>query len=316
MTNAAFLIAYLWYTESNMFTHLHLHTEYSLLDGMNRISELPKYAKDLGMEALAITDHGAMFGVVDFYKSCKKAGIKPVIGCEVYTAARTLYDKDSERDRYSGHLILLAETQKGYSNLVKIVSKSYVDGFYYKPRVDKDLLREFSEGIICLSGCLAGDVQRHILNNDYESAKAEALEFRNIFGADNFFLEIQNHFLDEDPMVMEGLKKLSKDTGIPLVATNDAHYMKREDATAQDVLMCIQTQASVSDTDRMRFANDEFYVKSESEMLELFPDIPDAVARSQEIADRCNVEFTFGDYHLPKYDPPEGKSCEEYLREL
>jgi len=268
------------------------------------------------MEALAITDHGAMFGVVDFYKSCKKTGIKPIIGCEVYTAARTLYDKDSERDRYSGHLILLAETQKGYSNLVKIVSKSYVDGFYYKPRVDKDLLREFSEGIICLSGCLAGDVQRHLLNNDYDSAKAEALEFRKIFGEDNYFLEIQNHFLDEDPVVMEGLKRLSKDTGIPLVATNDAHYMKREDATAQDILMCIQTQASVSDTDRMRFANDEFYVKSEAEMLELFPDIPDAVTRSQEIADRCNVEFTFGDYHLPKYDPPEGKSCEEYLREL
>ena len=293
-----------------------MHTEYSLLDGMNRISELPQYIKDLGMNACAITDHGAMFGVIDFYKSCKKAGIKPIIGCEVYTAARTLYDKDSERDRYSGHLILLAETQEGYSNLVKIVSKSYVDGFYYKPRVDKNLLREYSEGIICLSGCLAGNIQRMLNLADYDGARREALELLDIFGRGNFFLEIQNHHLEEDPRVMEGLKKLSADIGVPLVATNDAHYMKREDATAQDVLMCIQTQASVSESDRMRFENDEFYVKSEAEMLELFPDMPDAVARSQEIADRCDVNFTFGDYHLPEYIPPHGKSCEEYLREL
>ena len=299
-----------------MFTHLHLHTEYSLLDGMNRISELPQYIKDLGMNACAITDHGAMFGVVDFYKACKKAGIKPIIGCEVYTAARTMYDKDSERDRYSGHLILLAETQQGYSNLVKIVSRSYVDGFYYKPRVDKNLLRQYSEGIICLSGCLAGNVQRMLNLADYDGARREALELLDIFGHGNFFLEIQNHHLEEDPRVMEGLKELSADIGVPLVATNDAHYMKRQDATAQDVLMCIQTQASVSEKDRMRFENDEFYVKSEAEMLELFPDIPDAVERSQEIADRCDVNFTFGDYHLPEYIPPDGKSTEEYLREL
>lgn len=299
-----------------MFTHLHLHTEYSLLDGMNRISELPQYIKDLGMNACAITDHGAMFGVVDFYKACKKAGIKPIIGCEVYTAARTMFDKDSERDRYSGHLILLAETQQGYSNLVKIVSRSYVDGFYYKPRVDKNLLRQYSEGIICLSGCLAGNVQRMLNLADYDGARREALELLDIFGHGNFFLEIQNHHLEEDPRVMEGLKELSADIGVPLVATNDAHYMKRQDATAQDVLMCIQTQASVSEKDRMRFENDEFYVKSEAEMLELFPDIPDAVERSQEIADRCDVNFTFGDYHLPEYIPPDGKSTEEYLREL
>ena len=299
-----------------MFTHLHLHTEYSLLDGMNRISELPKYVKELGMEACAITDHGAMFGVIDFYKSCKKAGIKPIIGCEVYTAARSLYDKDSDRDRNSGHLILLAETQNGYSNLVKIVSKSYVDGFYYKPRVDKQLLRQYSEGIICLSGCLAGNVQRMLLNRDYEAAKKEALELRDIFGKDNFFLEIQNHKLEEDVPVIEGLKKLSADTGIPMVATNDAHYMKKSDAVAQDVLMCIQTQTAVSDENRMRFGNDEFYVKSEAEMLQLFPDMPEVVSRTQEIAERCNVEFTFGDYHLPQYIPPNGKSCEDYLREL
>lgn len=283
---------------------------------MNRISELPSYVKELGMEACAITDHGAMFGVIDFYKSCKKAGIKPIIGCEVYTAARTLYDKDSESDRNSGHLILLAENQTGYSNLVKIVSKSYVDGFYYKPRVDKDLLREHNEGLICLSGCLAGNIQRMLLLGDYEGAKDEALTLQSIFGAGNFYLEIQNHHLEEDPAVIEGLKRLSGDTGIPLVATNDAHYMKRSNAVAQDVLMCIQTQAAVEDEDRMRFENDEFYVKSEAEMMELFPDMPEVVTRTQEIADRCNVEFTFGDYHLPEYEPPEGLSCDEYLRQL
>ena len=299
-----------------MFTHLHVHTEYSLLDGMSRISELPQYVKDLGMNACAITDHGAMFGVIDFYKSCKKAGIKPVIGCEVYTAARTMYDREIDRDRNSGHLILLAENQTGYSNLVKIVSRSYVDGYYFKPRVDKTLLRQYSDGIICLSGCLAGNVQRMLANNDYEGAKREALELKAIFGEDNFFLEIQNHFLEEDRIVIDGLKRLSADIGTPLVATNDAHYMRREDATAQDVLMCIQTQAKVTDENRMRFENDEFYVKSEQEMLQLFPDIPDAVDRTQEIADRCNVEFEFGNYHLPEYVPPEGMSCDEYLRKL
>ena len=299
-----------------MFTHLHVHTEYSLLDGMSRISELPQYAKDLGMEALAITDHGAMFGVVDFYKSCKKAGIKPVIGCEVYTAARTMFDRDIDRDRNSGHLILLAEDQKGYSNLVKIVSRSYVDGFYFKPRVDKALLRQYADGIICLSGCLAGNVQRYLLNGDYEGAKKEALELQDIFGKDDFFLEIQNHHLDEDVRVTEGLRRLSADTGIPMVATNDAHYIKRGDATAQDVLMCIQTQSKVSDADRMRFENDEFYLKSEEEMRALFPDMPDVVDRTQEIADRCNVEFEFGNYHLPEYIPPNGRTTDEYLREL
>ena len=299
-----------------MFTHLHLHTEYSLLDGMSRISELPAYVKELGMDSCAITDHGAMFGVVDFYKACKKAGIKPVIGCEVYTAARTLYDKDPDKDRSYGHLILLAENRKGYSNLVKIVSKSYVDGFYYKPRVDKELLRQYSEGLICLSGCLAGNVQRMLVARDYAGAKREALELRDIFGSENFFLELQNHHLEEDITVMTGLKMISDETGIPMVATNDAHYMRRSDAAAQDVLMCIQTQAKVTDENRMRFENDEFYVKSEAEMRELFPDMPDVIDRSHEIAERCNVEFEFGNYHLPEYIPPEGKGTDEYLREL
>ena len=299
-----------------MFTHLHVHTEYSLLDGMSRISELPEYVKSLGMDSCAITDHGAMFGVVDFYKSCRKAGIKPIIGCEVYTAARTMYDKDVSRDRNSGHLILLAENQLGYSNLVKIVSESYVDGFYFKPRVDKNLLRRYSEGIICLSGCLAGNVQRMLLNGDYEGAKKEALELRSIFGDDNFFLEVQNHHLQEDKTVIEGLRRLSGDIGTPLVATNDAHYIHREDAVAQDVLMCIQTQSTVTDENRMKFENDEFYVKSEEEMRQLFPDMQDAVERTHEIAERCNVEFTFGQYHLPEYIPPDGLTCDEYLRKL
>ncbi len=299
-----------------MFTHLHVHTEYSLLDGMSRISELPEYIKSLGMDSCAITDHGAMFGVIDFYKSCKKAGIKPIIGCEVYTAARSMYDKESGKDRNSGHLILLAENQAGYSNLVKIVSKSYVDGFYFRPRVDKNLLRQYSDGLICLSGCLAGNVQRMLMNGDYGAARREAMELRDIFGENNFFLEIQNHHLEEDVRVIEGLRRLSADLDIPLVATNDAHYIKREDATAQDVLMCIQTQSSVTDENRMRFENDEFYVKSEEEMRELFPDLPDAIERTHEIAERCNVEFTFGEYHLPEYIPPDGMSCRDYLRKL
>ena len=298
------------------FVHLHVHTEYSLLDGMSRISEIAEHAKSLGMDSLAITDHGAMFGVVDFYKACNKAGIKPIIGCEVYTAARTLYDKEIDKDRNSGHLILLAENQTGYKNLVKIVSKSYVDGFYFKPRVDKELLRRHSEGLICLSGCLIGNVSRMIINNDYEGAKAEALELRNIFGENNFFLEVQNHFLEPDQKVIEGLKRLSDETGIPLVATNDMHYIRREDAKAQDILICIQTQTNIDEENKMRFENDEFYMKSEEEMKALFPGMEDAVERTQEIADRCKVDFTFGEYHLPEFIPPDGKSCKEYLREL
>ena len=299
------------------YASIHNHSAAgSLLDGLCRISELPKAAKELGMTACAITDHGTMFGVVDFYKACKKAGIHPVIGCEVYTAARTMHDREASEDKKSGHLILLAETQEGYSNLVKIVSESYTDGFYFKPRVDKALLSKYHKGIICLSGCLAGNVQRYLLKGEYGKAKAEALDLLNIFGENNFFLEIQNHFLDDDVPVIDGLKKLSADIGVPLVATNDAHYLRREDAKAQDILMCIQTQAKVTDENRMRFENDEFYLKSEAEMLELFPDIPDAVHRTQEIADRCHVEFEFGNYRLPKYDPPEGMTCDEYLRKL
>ncbi|MBQ6583288.1 MAG: DNA polymerase III subunit alpha [Mogibacterium sp.] len=298
------------------FTHLHVHTEYSLLDGLSRISEIAKYAKELGMDSLAITDHGAMFGIIDFYKECRKQGIKPIIGCEVYTAARTRFDRDPEKDRNSGHLILLAENETGYRNLVKIVSAGYSEGFYFKPRIDKEVLRAHSEGIICLSGCLAGNVQRMLLHNDYDGARREAMELRGIFGEKNFFLEIQNHGLTEDKPVIAGLKRLSMDLGIPLAATNDAHYIRKEDAKAQDVLMCIQTASNIDDDKRMRFENDEFYLKSEAEMRALFPDLPEACDNTQEIADRCNVEFTFGEYHLPEYSPPEGLTNDEYLRKL
>ena len=268
------------------------------------------------MNSLAITDHGAMFGIIDFYKECKKQDIKPIIGCEVYTAARTINDRDPEKDRMSGHLILLAENQKGYGNLVKIVSAGYVDGFYFKPRVDKNVLREHSEGIICLSGCLAGNVQRMLMRNDYDGARREAMELEQIFGEGNFFLEIQNHFLTEDRPVIAGLERLSQDLNIPLAATNDAHYIRKEDAKAQDVLMCIQTGSKVNDTNRMKFENDEFYLKSEEEMQELFPGHPEYLEITQEIADRCKVEFTFGEYYLPEFIPPEGLTNDRYLRKL
>ena len=298
------------------FTHLHVHSEYSLLDGMSKINKAPEYVKSLGMDSLAITDHGVMFGIIDFYKSCKKSGIKPIIGCEVYVAPRTRFDKDPDRDRNMNHLILLAENMTGYKNLTKIVSAAFTEGFYFKPRVDKELLREHSEGIICLSACLAGAIPRKILNGDYSGAKAEALELRDIFGKDNFYLEIQNHFLDDDKPATQGLVRLSEEIGAPLVATNDAHYIKRSDAKAHDVLLAIQTGSTVDDENRMRFANDEFYLKSESEMMELFPDHPEAIENSHKIAERCNVEFEFGEYHLPEFIPPEGMTNKDYLRKL
>lgn len=298
------------------FTHLHVHSEYSLLDGMSKINKAPEYVKSLGMDSLAITDHGVMFGIIDFYKSCKKSGIKPIIGCEVYVAPRTRFDKDPDRDRNMNHLILLAENMIGYKNLTKLVSAAFTEGFYFKPRVDKELLREHSEGIICLSACLAGAIPRKILNGDYSGAKTEALELRDIFGKGNFYLEIQNHFLDDDKPATQGLVKLSEEIGAPLVATNDAHYIKRSDAKAHDVLLAIQTGSTVDDENRMRFANDEFYLKSESEMMELFPEHPEAIENSHKIAERCNVEFEFGEYHLPEFIPPEGMTNKDYLRKL
>ena len=298
------------------FTHLHVHTEYSLLDGASRIKDLVSRAVELGMDSVAITDHGVMFGVIDFYKECKKQGIKPVLGCEVYTAARTRFDKDSEKDKVMSHLILLAENDRGYRNLMKIVSEGYRHGFYYKPRVDKEVLSQYSEGIIALSGCLAGEIQRRLLNGDYSGAKAEALAMRDIFGEKNFFLEIQDQGLEEEARIMPDMKRLHEETGIPLVATNDVHYVRKEDAVAQDVLMCIQMACTVDEENRMRFPNDEFYLKSEEEMRKIFANMPEAVDNAHEIAERCNVEITFGQLHLPDFNAPDGLTNREYLRKL
>jgi len=298
------------------FTHLHVHTEYSLLDGAARIKDLVSRAKELGMTSLAITDHGVMFGVIDFYRECLKQGIKPVIGCEVYTAARTLFDKDVEKDKYMGHLVLLAKNNDGYKNLMKIVSEGYRHGFYYKPRIDKNVLRQYSEGIIALSGCLAGDVQRKLLNGDYDGAKKEALEMQEIFGEGNYYLEIQDQGLEEEARILPDMKRIHEETGIPFVATNDVHYVKQEDAVSQDVLMCIQMGTTVDEENRMRFSNDQFYLKSEEEMRKLFSNMPDAVDNASKIADMCDVTFTFGELHLPDFKAPDGMSNPEYLRYL
>lgn len=298
------------------FTHLHVHTEYSLLDGAARIKQLVARAAELGMDSLAITDHGVMFGVIDFYKECRKNGIKPVIGCEIYMAARSMHDKDPDRDRYQNHLLLLAENNDGYRNLIKIVSKGFTEGFYYKPRVDKSILRRFSGGIIATSACLAGRVQQCLLNRDYDGARREAVELEEIFGRGNFFLELQDQGLDEEQNINPLLVKLSEETGIPLVATNDVHYIRREDAEAHDVLLAIQTATSVNDSKRMRFPNDQFYLKSEDEMRRIFAYAPEAVENTHRIAERCNVSFVFGEYHLPQFVSPEGYSNRDYLRRL
>jgi DNA polymerase-3 subunit alpha len=304
------------YGHTSGFVHLHVHTEYSLLDGAARIKDLIAGTRDLGMDAVAITDHGAMFGVIDFYKEAKKCGIKPIIGCEVYTAARTMADKDVEKDKRQGHLVLLAKNDTGYHNLMKIVSAGYTEGFYYKPRIDHNMLRNHSEGLIALSACLAGDVQWKLMNNDYEGAKREALTLREIFGEENFYLELQDQGLEEQTRILPDMKRLHEETGIPFVATNDVHYVKREDAVAHDVLLCIQTARTVDDENRMRFPNDQFYLKSELEMERIFADLPEAITNTKKIADRCNVEFQFGQIHLPEFHAPEGRANEAYLREL
>ena len=301
---------------SKDFAHLHVHTEYSLLDGFSRVKKLVQRAKELNMSSIAITDHGCMFGVIDFYKTAKKEGIKPIIGCEVYTAARGLRDKDPNYDKGQGHLILLAKNMTGYKNLIKLVSTSYVEGFYYKPRVDIEELKKYSEGIIALSACLAGDVAQALMDRNYEKAKKVTLEYRDIFGEENFYLEIQDHNLPEQREVNAALVKLSKETGIPLVATNDIHYVNKEDSKIHDVLMCIQMGKTVNDPNRMRFGSDEFYLKSREEMEELFPYAPEAIDNTVKIAEQCNVEFDFNTIHLPKYDVPEGYTPDTYLREL
>ena len=288
------------------FTHLHIHTEYSLLDGCCRIPGLVRRVRELGQTAVAITDHGVMYGAVDFYKACKAEGIKPIIGCEVYVAPRTRFDKVHEMDSGARHLILLCRNEVGYRNLCHMVSRSFTEGFYVRPRIDKDLLREHHEGLIALSACLAGEIPRFLRNGQYEAAKQEALAMRELFGADGYYLELQDHSLLEDPQIVQGLLRLHEDTGIPLVATNDAHYLTRADAVTQDVLMCIQMGKTVDDPGRMKFETEEFYVKSEAEMRALFPQCPEAIENTQRVADLCNVEFEFGTYHLPEFKLPEG----------
>ena len=298
------------------FVHLHVHTEYSLLDGAASIPKLMARAKELDMKAIAITDHGVMFGVIDFYKEAKKQGIKPIIGCEVYTAQRTMKDKESEIDKYQGHLVLLAKNEIGYKNLMKIVSLGFTEGFYYKPRIDHSVLRNHSQGIIALSACLAGTIQRKLLEDDYPAAKAEALTLLEIFGEDNFYLEIQNQNLPEELKIMPDMKRLSLETKIPLVATNDVHYVNQEDAKAHDVLLCIQTAKNVDDENRMRFPNDEFYLKSPLEMSKLFADNMEAIENSLVIADACNLDFEFGQIYLPDFKAENGMENKEYLRYL
>ena len=299
------------------FTHLHVHTEYSLLDGSCKIKELVSRAKELGMEHLAITDHGNMYGVIDFYRAAKDVGINPVIGCEVYVAPGSRFDREISKgeERYN-HLVLLAENNQGYANLMKIVSKGFTEGFYYKPRVDIEVLEKYHEGIIALSACLAGIVASNLRQGQYEQAKKEALRLAGIFGEENFFLELQDHGIPEQKTVNQGLLRMSQETGLKLVATNDIHYINAEDAEAHDILLCIQTQKKVTDTDRMRYDGGQYYLKSEEEMLQLFPYAKEAVANTTEIAKRCHVDIEFGKYKLPEYDVPEGYTPWEYLNHL
>ena len=299
------------------FTHLHVHTGYSLLDGSARIPELVKRAKELGMDSLAITDHGVMYGAIDFYKECKKQGIKPIIGCEVYVAPNSRFDREpgSEDERYY-HLILLAENNQGYSNLSKIVTRGFTEGYYYKPRVDKEVLREFHEGIICTSACLQGEVAFYLRKGFYDKAREAALSYVDIFGRDNFFLEMQDHDMDEDQIVNAGLMKLSKDIDIPLICTNDSHYIYRDDWKAHDILLCIQTGKKVADVDRMHYSEGQYFLKSPEEMLEKFPYAKEALENTHKIAERCNVEIVFGEQKIPKYDVPEGYTAFTYLEKL
>ena len=299
------------------FTHLHVHTEYSLLDGSSKIKEITKRAAELGMDSLAITDHGVMYGVIDFYKAAKEAGIKPILGCEVYVAPGSRFDKEAGtgEDKYN-HLVLLAENNTGYQNLMKIVSRGFTEGFYYKPRVDKELLREFHEGIIATSACLAGEVQRYLARGMYEEAKRVALSYQDIFGKDNFFLELQDHGIAEQHYVNPQLLRMSEETGIELICTNDVHYTYADDADAHDILLCIQTGKKVTDENRMRYTGGQYYLKSPEEMAELFKYAPQALANTEKIAKRCNVEIEFGVTKLPRFAVPEGFTSWTYLNYL
>lgn len=299
------------------FAHLHVHTEYSLLDGSNKITEYVNRIRELGMTAGAITDHGVMYGVIDFYRAAKKAGINPILGCEVYVAPGSRFDREQVKgeDRYY-HLVLLAENNVGYANLMKIVSKGFVDGYYYRPRVDMEVLETYHEGIIALSACLAGEVQRYLTRGMYEEAKATALKYETCFGKGNFFLELQDHGIPEQAQVNQQLLRMHQELGIDLVATNDVHYTYEKDAEAHDILLCLQTGKKLSDENRMRYEGGQYFVKSEEEMKALFPYALDAIENTQKIADRCHVEIEFGVTKLPKFDVPDGYTSWEYLNKL
>ena len=299
------------------FVHLHVHSEFSLLDGACRTDRLAERVKELGQSAVALTDHGVMYGAVAFYKACRAAGVKPIIGCEVYVAPRSRLDREHGRDNEYSHLILLCKNETGYRNLCYLVSCAFTEGFYVKPRIDWPLLHEHAEGLVCLSGCLAGAIPQMLIRGDYAGAKAKALELRELFGADSFFLEIQNHGIADEARAAQGLVRLSKETGIPLALTNDAHYIGKEDAYYQDVLMCIQTGKTVDEPNRMRFETEEFYLKSEQEMRALFPELPEAADNTAKIADMCSFDFEFGNYKLPKFKLPAGETDSwEYLQKL
>lgn len=298
------------------FVHLHVHTEYSLLDGACRLPDLVKAAEELEMPALAITDHGVMYGVIDFYKRAKQAGIKPIIGCEVYVATRTRFDREPGKDDNQYHLVLLAENQEGYRNLVKMVSQAFIEGFYYKPRVDLELLSQHHQGLIALSACLAGEIPHLLLAGQKEQARSQAAKYRDIFGPEHFFLEIQDHGMEEQKRINPMIREIARDLGLSTVITNDAHYIRKENASVHDILLCIQTGKVLSDTNRLRFPTDEFYLKPAEEMYALVPDYPEEAQRTVEIAERCHLEFEFGKLHLPIYQVPEGYSLDTYLEKL
>ena len=298
------------------FVHLHVHTEYSLLDGACRISGMMDRVKELGQTAIAITDHGVMYGCIDFYKAAKAAGIKPIIGCEVYVTRRTIADRVHGVDNDPYHLVLLCKDRKGYENLCLLVSEAFMHGFYGKPRVDLAMLRKYHEGLIATSACLAGSIPQRLMEEDYDAAKANALELADIFGEDNFYLELQDHGIPEQIAVNQGICRIARETGLHLIISNDAHYLRREDATMQDVLLCIQTGKTVDDPNRMKFQGEEFYLKSEEELRQLFPGHEEAFENTCRIADRCNLEFVFNEYHLPSFPVPEGYTNEEYFRKL
>ncbi len=298
------------------FVHLHVHSEYSLLDGACRISGMMDRVKELGQTAIALTDHGVMYGCIDFYKAAKAAGIKPIIGCEVYVARRGMEDRIHGVDNESYHLVLLCKDRKGYENLCMLVSQAFVRGFYGKPRVDLELLEQYHEGLIALSACLAGAIPQRLMQEDYEAAKEYALNLSRIFGEDNFYLELQDHGIEEQRPVNQGLMRIARETGLPLVITNDAHYLRPEDATMQDVLLCVQTGKTIDDPNRMKFQTEEFYLKSEEQLRALFPNCEEAIENTAKIAQRCNLEFEFNQYHLPSFDVPAGYTNEEYFRKL